>query len=236
MGNDINQLGEYNVVTYRRIRKAIGVLGVSLPVVLCLCSIIPFFETTIQHSISHYYYTNLRELFTGVLCAVGLFLIRYNGHTNSNFLKNDRALTNVAGAMALGVALVPTNPIDCAHKIYTLIPYCINWLGWIHYGFAAIFFVALSIIAINVFTIGQEKNKNIPVSIWNEKHIYKTCGYLMLLFLVLTPLCGYFNIFAYSTLVFEALMLFVFGTAWLIKGRALGDKGEIGKKVYREVH
>lgn len=230
------QNGENDILTFRRIRKAIGVLGVSLPLILWLFSNIAFFETSLQESISHYYYTNLREIFTGVLCAVGLFLIRYKGHTHKNFFKNDSALTNLAGTTAFGVALIPTNPINCADKTDTLLPFCLDWLGWIHYGFAAVFFLALSIIAINVFTIGQEKNEEIPISMWNENHIYKTCGYLMLLFLVLTPICGYFKCFRYSTLIFEALMLFAFGTAWLIKGRVLGDKGVIGKKLYREVH
>lgn len=228
--------GENDVRTYRRIRKAIGVLGVFLPIVLCTFSAIPLFKTAVQGSISHYYYTNLRELFTGVLCAVGLFLIRYKGHENENFWKNDSRLTNIAGSMAFGVALVPTNPNACIEKIYTLLPFCEQWMGWVHYGFAATFFFVLSIIALNVFTIGQEKNTNISLSVLNENNIYKICGSLMLLFLVLTPVAGYFEWFPYSTLVFETLMLFAFGTAWLIKGRVLGDKGLIGKLLYREEH
>lgn len=227
---------ENDVHTFRRIRKAIGILGVFLPIVLCTLSAIPLFKTEVQSSISHFYYTNLRELFTGVLCAVGLFLIRYKGHKNENFWKNDSRLTNIAGGMAFGVALVPTNPDACSEKVYTLLPFCEHWMGWLHYGFAATFFFVLSIIALNVFTIGQEKNENLSMSLLNENNIYKTCGSLMLLFLVLTPVAGYFEWFPYSTLIFEALMLFAFGTAWLIKGRALGDKGAIGKMLYREIH
>ena len=225
-----------DVDTYRRIRKAIGVLGILLPIVLCVFSLIPFFNTSIQSSISHYYYTNLRELFTGVLCAVGLFLIRYKGHSNPNFFKNDSKLTNIAGFMAFGVALMPTSPNACSDKIYSLITICSEELGWLHYGFAGIFFIVLSIISINVFTIGQEKNTEIPVSIINENNIYKVCGYAMLLCIILTPICAELECFNYSTLIFEALMLFAFGTSWLIKGRILGDKGKIGKKIYREAN
>lgn len=93
-----------DVFTYRRIRKAIGLLGVSLPIVLVLFSFIDFFQSNLQSSISHYYYTNLREIFTGTLCAVGLFLIRYKGHENKSIFKNDSLLTNLAGIMAFGVA------------------------------------------------------------------------------------------------------------------------------------
>ena len=106
--------------TFRRIRKTIGWLGIGLPVTLVLLSIIPFFKTDVQNSISSYYYTNFRELFTGVLCAVSLFLIRYKGTKNPKILKNDGLLTNIAGIMALLVALFPTNPDLCSEKIYTL--------------------------------------------------------------------------------------------------------------------
>jgi hypothetical protein len=223
-----------DVFTYRRLRRAIGMLGVALPVVLVAFSLVPFFQTTVQPSISHYYYTNFREIFTGTLCAVGLFLIRYKGHNNPSILKNDNLLTNIAGAMAFGVAFVPTNPADTQDKIYTLIPSTASWLGWLHYSFAGLFFLILSIIAIKIFTIGQEKNENIPVSIFNENNIYRVCGYAILLFIVLVPISARYHLFSYSTLTFEALALFAFGTAWLIKGRALGDQGKVGEKLYRE--
>ena len=105
--------------TYRRIRRIIGYLGIFLPVILVILSLISFFKTSLQFSISHYYYTNLREIFTGTLSAVGIFLIRYKGYGNSSIWKNDNFLTNVAGVMAIGVALFPTNPIIMEQKIYT---------------------------------------------------------------------------------------------------------------------
>lgn len=219
--------------TYRRIRNAIGVMGIGLPIVLVILSFIPFFETKHQPSISHYYYTNLRELFTGVLCAVGLFLIRYDGHTNPNFFKNDSKLTNIAGWMAFGVALFPTNTC-CCDKIYTLLPVCCPVIGWLHYGFAAVFFTTLAIISINVFTIGQNEDESIELSIFNENNIYRTCGYLMLLFIILMPIFSWLKINHYSTLILEAFALLVFGTSWLIKGRGLGEKGWLGLNVYRE--
>ncbi len=225
-----------DINTYRRIRKAIGLLGIGLPFVLILFSIIPYFPTVVQPSISDYYYTNLRELFTGCLCAVGLFLIRYQGHKNPNFFKNDSKLTNIAGVMAFGVALLPTTPPTCEAKLYSIIPYCDDRLGWLHYAFAAVFFLTIAIIAINVFTIGQIENKQLSPSMFNENNIYKTCGGLMLLCLVLTPICAHYHCFANSTLVFESLMLLAFGISWLIKGRALGEKGAIGEKIYHEVN
>ncbi len=225
-----------DVFTYRRIRKAIGWLGIALPLVLVCFSFIPFFKTELQPSISHYYYTNLRELFTGTLFAVGLFLIRYKGHVNRSFFRNDSLLTNLAGIMAFGAALVPTAPeyrVD-PEKLFTLIPYPGEWLSWLHYGFAAALFLIFANLAINVFTIGQARNEDIPVSAVNENKIYRICGYSILIFMAMVPISDGFDLFNYSTLVFEALSLFAFGIAWLIKGRALGDTGKIGRMVYRE--
>ncbi len=227
---------ENNIKTFRRVRRAVGYLGISLPIALVILSLIPFFKTQVQPSISAYYYTNLRELFTGVLCAVGLFLIRYIGFKSSSFWENDNLLTNIAGYMAFGIALFPTNPDNWSAKIYTLIPLDFKLLGFIHYGFAAVFFLILSIISIKVFTIGQKVNDQIPVSIFNENYIYKICGYLILVFIIMIPVFAIINIFTYSTLVFEALALLSFGISWLVKGRALGDKGKIGVRIYRELN
>lgn len=227
---------DHDRFTYRRIRKAIGILGVSLPLILIGFSFVSFFETKIQPSISHYYYSNLREIFTGTLCAVGLFLIRYRGHGNSSFWKNDNLLTNMAGLMAFCVALLPTNPLDGQQKIYSLIPVPAEWLGWLHYACAALLLLIFANLSINVFTIGQAQNKDLPVSLFNENNIYRTCGFAILVFIALVPISARFELFEYSTLIFEALSLFAFGIAWLIKGRILGDAGKLGEVLYREHH
>jgi hypothetical protein len=234
INNNEIEIESDDIFTYRRIRRAIGYLGISLPILLVGLSLISFFHTQIQPSISHYYYTNLREIFTGTLCAVGLFLICYRGHKNKSIWKNDNLLTNIAGVMALGVALIPTNPEDFSQKIYTIIPLTEKWLGWIHYGLAAILFLILALLAINVFTIGQENETRAPKSILNENNIYRVCGYSILVSVILVPVADQLKLFSYSTLVFEAIALFAFGIAWLIKGRALGDQGKIGQKLYQE--
>ncbi|WP_156309195.1 hypothetical protein [Sphingobacterium endophyticum] len=223
----MKNIQHYNLFAYRRLRRAIGYLGIFLPSILVLLSLIKFFSTNIQPSISHYYYTNLREIFTGTLCAVGLFLICYKGNGNKSILKNDNILTNIAGFMAFGVAFIPTDPISDSCLKCTLINFSLTWL---HYGFAAVLFFIFALLSINVFTIGQQPNTDIPVSMFNENKIYRFCGYGILLCIILVP----FKLFPYSTLLFEALALLLFGVSWLIKGRALGDEGVIGEKIYRE--
>jgi len=107
-------------------------------------------------------------------------------------------------------------------------------LCWLHYGFAALLFLILALLAINVFTLGQTNETREPKSILNENNIYRVCGYIILISVILVPVSETLKLFSYSTLVFEALALFAFGTAWLIKGRALGDHGKIGQKLYQE--
>ena len=230
---DVNDLVH---LTYRRIRKMIGYLGISLPIILVVLSLFPFFKTKIQPSISDYYYTNLREIFTGILCAVGLFMIRYKGYSNANFFKNDNVLTNIAGFMAFGVALFPTSVINDHVKTNTLIPYDWAWISYVHYGCAGILFITFAILSINVFTQGQTKETDLPDSIFNENNIYKFCGWGIILCIVLIPVSGYLKWFYHSTLVFEALSLLLFGISWLVKGRFMGDKGIVGEKIYNEVN
>lgn len=219
--------------TYRRLRKAIGYLGIALPIVLILLSYISETYVTKQPSISHYYYTNLRDIFTGILCAVGLFLIRYKGFGNDKWWLNDNLLTNVAGAMALGVALVPTDFLNKYDQKYTptLLPF--EHLNLLHYSFASILFLIFAQLSIKVFTIGHVESKAVMPSIINENSIYKTCGFLILIFILLIPICSKLE-FEYSTLYLEALSLVSFGISWLVKGRFLGDKGKLGLQIYGE--
>ena len=225
---------ENDMTTVRRLRKAIGWLGISLPFALIILSLIPVFKTEVQVSLSSYYYTHLREIFTGVLCAVGLFLIRYKGYTDKIFWKDDNRMTNLAGAMALGVALMPTSPDACCEKAFTIIPFCDDFLGWFHYIFAALFFIILAVMSFFVFTLGQKKKQQVTHGSFDENTIYRICGCAILVFSAMVPVCQFLIPFPYSTLIFETLTLTTFGISWLIKGRVLSDTGRLGQMLYRE--
>jgi hypothetical protein len=56
-------------------------------------------------SLSAYYYTHMRGLFVGAMCALGLFLAAYRGYD-----RWDNRLTNVAGLAAVCIGLSPTLP------------------------------------------------------------------------------------------------------------------------------
>jgi hypothetical protein len=59
----------------------------------------------IPGSLSGFYYTHMRNLFVGAMCAMGIFFVAYRGHDTW-----DNRLTNAAGAAAIFIALFPTMP------------------------------------------------------------------------------------------------------------------------------
>ena len=92
------------IVSYMVLRRTVGWIGTLLPIVLPLGNAL-IFHASRPYSMSGYYYTGMRNIFVGALCALGVFLVAYNGYDDV-----DRWITNIAGASAIGVALFPTKP------------------------------------------------------------------------------------------------------------------------------
>lgn len=57
-----------------RLRKAMGILGIALPILLLLN------HNSLLSSMSHYYYTSASVFFIGILTAFGLILFTYEGY------------------------------------------------------------------------------------------------------------------------------------------------------------
>ena len=101
---DGNQL----IVSYMFLRQTVGWIGTLLPFVLLFG--LPISSTEPRpDSMSGYYYTDMRNIFVGALCALGVFLAAYDGYDDV-----DRWITNIAGLCAVGVAFCPTKPAVCA--------------------------------------------------------------------------------------------------------------------------
>src|SRR5512143_1409059 len=92
------------VFSYLTLRKAIGALGLALPFVLSFGAFL-IFHQPVQNSISHYYWTGMRDVFVGMLFAIGFFLLSYQGYERA-----DRIAGILACVFAVGVALFPTVP------------------------------------------------------------------------------------------------------------------------------
>ena len=89
------------IISYKALRRLIGILGILLPVINILGGCL-IGEEPIQQSISMYYYTNMRDFLVGLLFVVSLFLITYKGY---NLI--DLIVSSIIGIAGLGVAIFP---------------------------------------------------------------------------------------------------------------------------------
>ena len=74
MDNDQLEANNYLVISYLSLRKAIGFIGLLLPLVLALGNLL-LGDAGLETSISLYYYTNMGSVLVGSLCAIGTFLM-----------------------------------------------------------------------------------------------------------------------------------------------------------------
>ena len=82
------------------LRQTVGWIGTLLPAVL-IVGVAVSSTASRPGSMSGYYYTDMRNIFVGALCALGVFLGAYAGYDDV-----DRWITNIAGIGAIGVALL----------------------------------------------------------------------------------------------------------------------------------
>ncbi|MBE2255037.1 MAG: hypothetical protein IAE65_02470 [Ignavibacteria bacterium] len=239
------------VVSFMNIRRMIGILGIALPIV---CLIINYaflaggvlknsyfvhtqwsdeYQPSIafKPSISDYYYTPASVLFTGTLITISIFLFCF--HEKKDNTKNDKfpfitdnLMTNIAAVSLLFVALFPTSPKNkISDNIYNFTSSDI--IGSIHLFFACIFFISVSILCIvNFRRTGNSKHFGKTKS----DKVYLFCGIGMLFTLLAMIVYKVLNMNKSSVVqddtifVLESIMLILFGTAWLTKGKVNDTK------------
>lgn len=193
------------VISYLTLRIAVGVLGVTLPIILVLGSLIFREDEIFQRSISMYYYTHMRNALVGILCAVALFLFAYKGYDY-----RDNIAGHFAGFFALLVAFCPAED---------------SFIRIIHLVSAVLFFLTLAYFSLFLFTKGSASPSKQKLL---RNKIYKICGFIILGCVVLLIL--YFvlpksftdRLSDYKPLFWlESLALWAFGCSWLIKGEFL---------------
>ena len=204
------------VVSYLGVRRAIGGIGLMLPIMLgpvgWLVFNIPF-----QANMSSYYHTGLRDVFVGSLCAIGIFLLCYRGY---DWVENWTA--NLGCLSALGLALFPLDPqSDPLHQR--------SAVGYLHSVSGGIFFLTLAFYSLYHFPSRRrdkrEEGRHEPY----RNLIYRTSGVVILLsmmgmgaylFLIPADLRRRFD--AYHFLFWgEWIAVWAFAAAWLTKGRAI---------------
>jgi uncharacterized protein YacL len=206
------------IISYLTMRRLIGILGISLPFIVILGGLAQS-DAGLQGSISGYYYTNMRDLFVGILSGVALFLLSYRGYEQI-----DDIVANMSGLFALGMILFPTAMYSGKVVRVGMFLIADNISETIHLSFSALFFLALSFNSLFLFTrrhpgvMGKEKKR--------RNVIYRTCGIVMILAIACITL---YNIFFRGTslaainpvLILESVALCAFGISWLVKGHTL---------------
>jgi len=207
------------IISYKNLRRLIGILGISLPF-LCLLGLLITW-TPLQPSISHCYYTNVRDVFVGIMIGVSMFLITYNGYDAI-----DDIITNITGIAGITLALCPCL-FSYAHPelnqvigYFNFNPYLSND---IHITCASLFFILLAFNSIFLFT---RTDTTISVNKKIRNVIYVVCGLtmtaLMIALAVIHYIMGDVN-FDETPIAFiiESFILFAFGISWLVKGETI---------------
>ena len=117
--------------TYLSLRVGVALMGAALPVALWLGALL-LDGTTLQSSMSAYYYTGMRDVFVGVLFAIGVALYLYKG-----FSAAENAALTLAGIFVVVAALFPTQGSGArvlAHDVHAVA--------------AALFFICLAYVAV----------------------------------------------------------------------------------------
>ena len=88
------------------IQMSLGIAGFLLPIILVLGGYLAGVEPKIAMSL--YYHTRMRDLFVGLLCAIGFCLFAYKGYTLLGFEHLENWLGGIACIAAIGTAIVPS--------------------------------------------------------------------------------------------------------------------------------
>lgn len=190
------------VISYLTLRRCVGWLGILLPFVLSIGNRLLFGAEWTEDSISAYYGTEMRNVFVGVLCAIGLFLFSYKGYESKDDIAGD-----IACVFAVIVAFCPHDHPHAAVRSA-------------HFAAAAGLFLTFAYFSIGLFTkskgqMTDEKRK--------RNRLYRICGGLILGCIALLATYKLWED-AVATEAFrpffwlEALALWAFGLSWLVKG------------------
>jgi hypothetical protein len=198
--------------TVRILRRGIGIVGLALPIVVTAGSL--YYRRTWPGSLSGTYYTEMRNIFVGALWAVGVFLICYR------IGRLDDWLGWIAGLAAILVAIFPTTPDSSTTDVSD----ADKWIGRIHYSSAAVLFGLLAVFCLFLFT-RVDRRKRVTERKHVRNRIYRACGIVIAAAGVVALASNLLSDATYDRykplLICEALAVFAFGVAWLVKGETI---------------
>ncbi len=215
------------VLSFYRVRQALGWLGLMMPVVLIGGTLA--LGLPLPPSLSDFYYTPLRDVFVGILFALGVFLLTYLGHRQPTKLVSDRNVSTLAGLGAIGVALFPNDTLDACGGVR--IP-SLDVAGTLHFVSAGLFLTTTAVFCLVLF---RRSDGATPSPLKRRRNrIYLLCGLAIVAALAL--LGAYFALIdperrceiraLRPVLWLEVVTVLAFGLSWLVKGRGIRPLNE----------
>jgi hypothetical protein len=200
------------VISYLGLRKAVGIIGIALPFVLAIGKILVD-GAGLEMSMSEYYYTGMRNVFVGSLCAISVFLMSSRGYD-----RRDHVAGILASIFGLGVALFPTAP-DVNPTPGEMI------ISRLHALWAASFLLTLAYFSLALFTQTDSPGRETPRKL-QRNAVYRVCGWTILACLILSALVEQLPADSpvmklYPLFWLESLAVVAFGVSWLTKGEAI---------------
>ena len=190
------------------LRRAVGIVALGLPFALA----VPWWilRKSVESSISGYYYTDMRNIFIGSLCAIAVFMLCCRSYD-----RNDKAARTFSALCALGVAYFPIEP-DSRTTLHQ------HQIGIAHYIFATLLFSTFVYFCLVSFKM-TAANKNAARKQLQRNRVYTGCGYLIVASIFLICILKLFKVEQLiwgldPTFCFESTALIAFGIAWLVKG------------------
>ncbi|NKB88517.1 MAG: DUF998 domain-containing protein [Acidobacteria bacterium] len=203
------------VISDRGLRRAIGVVGMLLPVTLWLGARFVA-GTPLQSSVSSYYYTVVGDVFVGAICVIGVFLMAYRGYSPA-----DNLAGHLACLFAVGVGLFPTEPLDPDPQQ--------ELVGTIHLICAALLFVTLAYFCLALFR--KTSQHRVPTAEkLRRNQIYTICGWTIIGCIALIAAAFFLSEDSpvkrlRPVFWLEAFAIMAFGISWLTKGETwLADR------------
>jgi len=198
-------LREHMASTYMNLRLGIALIGAALPLLLWIGGFLGG-EKSLLGSMSAYYYSHMRDVFVGFLVSIGVMLYLYKGFST----KENWAL-NLAGALAVGIAMVATAVPGGPRTLESRI----------HKTFAVMFFLCIAYVAIfrapDTLSLIHDQAKAARL-----RKTYRLLGAGM----VISPLVAVILSFLHPgsfTFFVEAVAVWIFSTYWLVKSREIRE-------------
>ncbi len=190
--------------TYSSTRIGIAIIGILFPLILWFIGLMLGIE--LQGSISAYYHTPMRNVFVGILFAIGASLYLYKGYSTI-----EDFVLDCAGILALCIALLPTSPateLECD-------PFTAPYL----HGISAIsFFILIAYICIfrASDTLDQSEIDE------SRKSFYKIIYWILGVSMIALPLFSALWLYLVDetgSLIFwvESVGVWVFSLYWIVK-------------------